>query len=91
MIRFHDHFNFVSTNNTNKIKVGGPGYPIFAVRIGKNVLLVNKNAAQLAYHNFSSLTTTPTVALMNDIPPKADDSWNLDQPYMRLKITATEP
>ena len=89
VVRFHEHSTFVSTNNKNIIMVGEPGCPISAVR-GKNVLVANKYAAQLADHNFS-LIITPTVALMNDIPLKVDNSWYTNQPYVLLKITATEP
>ena len=90
-IRFNEHSTFASTNNKSKIKVREPGYPISTVRRGGNILVAKTYTAQLADHNFSSMTITPTVALISDIPPKVDNSWNRAPHYEFLKITATEP
>ena len=46
---------------------------------------------QAANHDFASITLTPTVTLLHDFPEKIDGSWYRGQPYVYLKITATEP
>ena len=89
-IRFNEHSTFASTNNKSKIKVGEPGYPISTVRRAENILVAKAYAAQLADHNFSSMTITSTVALISDIPPKIDNSSYRGPHYEFLKITATE-
>ena len=46
---------------------------------------------QAANHDFASITLTPTVTLLHDFPEKIDGLWYRGQPYVYLKITATEP
>ena len=72
-IQFKEPTSFLSTDDKNKIKVGELNCPIPAVARGRKVLLVqDKLCKQLI--NFSSITSTSTVVLMNEIPEKVDDS-----------------
>ena len=90
-IRFKDFTAFISTDDKNKIKVGEPDCPIAAVTRGKKVLVAHGHVVQAADHDFSSITLTPTVVLLNDVPNTVDDSWYRGQPFVYIKITATEP
>ena len=46
---------------------------------------------QSADHDFAAITLVPTVVMIHDLPPKIDQSWYRGQPYIYVKITATEP
>ena len=45
------------------------------------VLVTHGQVMQAADHDFSSITVTPTVVLMNDIPEKIGDSWQTWAPH----------
>lgn len=57
---------------------------------GKKALVAHQRIVQATDHDFSTITLTPTVVLMNEIPQKVDDSWYRSKPYLFIKITATE-
>ena len=90
-VRFSDYSAFVSTDDNCKIKVGDPNFPVAAVARGKRVLVAKDQLFQVADHDISSLTLTPTVLLSHDIPGDVDKSWYRGIPYVYLKITATDP
>lgn len=46
---------------------------------------------QAADHDFSSITLTPTVVLMNEIPERDGNSWYRGKTYVFIKIATTEP
>ena len=73
------------------MKCGEPGCPISAVTKGKRVLVAKGTTVETADHDFSSITLVPTVVIIHKLPPTIDDSWYCRQPYIYVKITATEP
>ena len=92
ILAFKEFSTFISTDDKNKIKVGEPNCPTAAVTRGKKVLVAEGQVLQAADHDFASITLTPTVILLYDVPEKIDGSWYRGQrPAVRLKITATEP
>ena len=88
--QFKEHTSSLSTNDKDKIKVDETNYPTAAVTRGKKALVAHQRIAQATDHDFSAITLTPTVVLMNEIPQKVDDSWYRSKPYLFIKITATE-
>ena len=71
-IQFKEHTSFLSTNNKNKIKVGELNCPIAAVNRERKVLVTQEQVEQAADQDFSSITLTPPVVLMNEIPEKME-------------------
>ena len=90
-IQFKEHTSFLSTNNKNKIKVGELNCPIAAVTKERKVLVTQEQVVQAADDDFSSITLTATVVLMNEITEKGGNSWYRGKTYLLIKITATEP
>ena len=83
---FRDFTTFISTDDKNKIKCGEPGCPISAVTCGKKVLVAHDQVVQSADHDCTAITLVPTVVMIHDLPP----SWYHGQPYIYVKIMATE-
>ena len=55
-------------------------------------MLAGKNKVfQVADHDFSNLSLTPTVILINHISESVEDSWYRGEPNVLLKITAISP
>ena len=84
-------YSFLSTDDKNKIKVGEPNCPLSAVTRGKRVLVAKGQVLKSSDHDFSTLSLTPTVVLLHDIPFAVDNSWYRGTPYIYVKIHATEP
>ena len=90
-LRYRDFTTFITTDDKNKIKFGEPGCPISAVTRGKKVLVAHGQVVQSADYDFAAITLVPTVVMIHDVPPTIDQSWYRGQPYIYVKITATEP
>ena len=88
-IKFRDFTSFISTDDKNKVKCGETGCLISAVTRGKRVRVAK--TVETADHDFSSITLMPTVVIIHKLPPTIDDSWYCGQPYIYVKMTATEP
>ena len=55
-------------------------------------MLVDKDQiVETADHDFASITLVPTVVTIHDLPAPIDQSWYRGQPYVYIKINATEP
>ena len=80
-IQFREHLSFLSTDGKNKVKVGEANCLIAALTRGRKVLVTHGQVMQAADHDFSSITVTPTVVLMNYIPEKIGDSWQTWAPH----------
>ena len=71
-IRFRDECTFLSVDDKHKVKVGEPGTPLAAVERGRQVLVGNGQSFQVADHDFSKITLTPSVIFELDIPESID-------------------
>ena len=90
-LRYSEFTNFITTDDKNKVKCGEPGCPISAVSRGKRVLVAKDQIIETADHDFSSITLVATVVTIHNIPASIDQSWYRGQPYVYIKINATEP
>ena len=55
-------------DDKHKIKVGEPGYPVAAIDRGKSVLVGAGQVFEVADHDFTKSTLTPSVVFVPDIP-----------------------
>ena len=63
-------------------KVGEPGYPVVAVDRGRKVIVAKNTSFQVADHDFTKFSITPSVALSIDIPDTIEGSFYHGQVYV---------
>ena len=90
-LRYRGFTTFISPDDKNEIKCREPCCPISGVTRGKKVLVASDQVLQSVDHDFAAITLVPTVVMVHDLPPTIDQSWYRGQPYIYVKITATEP
>ena len=86
-----EHCTFLCTDDKHKISVGEPETPLSALPRGKRVLVGANEYFRVADHDYSLISLTPTVILLNEIPEDIDGSWYCDHPKVGIKITALCP
>ena len=67
-IERRDNCVMFSVDDKHKIKTGEPGYPVAAIDRGKSVLVGNGKVFEVADHDFTKSTLTPSVIFVPDIP-----------------------
>ena len=90
-VSIRDLVSFICTDDNYKISVGEPGFPVAALPCWRRVLVGKTEAFQVADHDFSNLSSIPTVILINHISESVEDSWYRGEPNFLLKITAISP
>ena len=60
-----DISDFIRTDDTHKISIGEPGYPLSALPRGCRVLVATNESYQVGDHDFTKINVIPTVILLN--------------------------
>ena len=84
-MKFNRNTTFVSMDDKHKVKVGEPGCPLAAVERGRQVLVGLDTVFQVADHDLSRFTLTPSVIFASDIPYSIDGSFYEGQVHVGLK------
>ena len=89
-VRFRQNTTLVSMDDKHKVKVGEPGCPLAAVEGGRQVLVGLDTVFQVAGHDFSRFTLTPSVTFAIDMPNSIDDSFYEGQVHVGLEDSVFE-
>ncbi|XP_070556692.1 uncharacterized protein [Ptychodera flava] len=89
-IKFRDYVSFLCLDDKHKVKVGEPGVPVAAVERGKQVLVGLNTSFEVADHDFTKMTLTPSVALMVDVPRFITDSFYRGRVFVGIKCSTFE-
>ena len=90
-IKFHDHVTFLCLDDKHTIKVGDPNCPVAAVERGKSVLVAIGKRLKVADHDFTRLSLTPSVTMVNKVPETIEESFYQGKVFVSLKENAFQP
>ena len=90
-IRYKQFANFICMDDKHTCKVGEPGYPVAAVDRGKKVVVSTDSSFQVADHDFTKFSITPSVTLVIDIPDTIEGSFYRGQVHVGVKENSFEP
>lgn len=90
-VRFRSYTSLVCQDDKHTIKVGEPGLPVAAVERGKQVLVARGQSAQVADHDFTKFSLSPSVSLKVEIPEDVTGSFYEGKVFVGLKENAFEP
>ena len=89
-IKYSDFVTFICMDDKHTCKVGEPGYPVAAVDRGRKVIVAKNTSFQVADHDFTKFSITPSVALSIDIPDTIEGSFYRGQVYVGVKENCFE-
>lgn len=78
-------------DDKHTVKVGEPNCPVAAVERGKQVLVSHTISLQVADHDFTKFSMTPSVCFFVNIPENITDSFYTGDVYVGLKENAFQP
>ena len=79
-------------DDKHTIKVGELGYPVAAVKRGRQVLVTSAKKLAVGDHDFTKFSLTLSVTFLIDIPKNiADESFYSGKAFVGLKENAFEP
>ena len=84
-VRFREYRVFLSVDGKHKVNVGEPGTPLAAVERGRQVLVSMGQTFQVADHEFSKMTLTPSVVLDLEVPATIEGSFYGGKVHVALK------
>ena len=84
-IKFWDHVTFLCLDDKHTIKVGKPNCPVAAVERGKSVLVAVGKRLEVADHDFTRLSLTPSVNVVNEVPDTIEESFYQGKVFVSLK------
>ncbi|XP_046584513.1 uncharacterized protein LOC124291542 isoform X1 [Haliotis rubra] len=90
-VDFRDHFTMFCVDDKHKVKVGEPGCPVAAVDRGRQVLVGLNEIFQVADHDFTKLSLTPSVCLEVDVPKDLCGSFYRGTVHVGLKDSVFQP
>ena len=90
-LRFHEYCAFLSVDDTRKVKGGEPGTPLAAIERGRQVLVSMGQTFQVADHDFSKMTLTPSVILDLEVPATIEGSFCGGKVHVALKDSVFTP
>ena len=90
-IMYKKDTTFVCMDDKHSMKVGEPGYPVAAIKRGKQVLVAKGTKMTVGDHDFTKLLITPSVILKIEIPEKIEDSFYKGNVYVGLKDHTFQP
>lgn len=83
--------NFVCMDDKHKLKVGEPGYPVATVERGKQVIVAMGKRFEVADHDFTKFSLTPSVNLFSAIPDEIENTFYGGTVFVGLKESAFQP
>ena len=90
-LKIQEYCNMVCIDDKHKLKVGEPGFPVAAAERGRQVLVRAGTTFEVADHDFTKFSITPSVCLVVDIPDSFSDPWYRGQVLVGYKDTSFEP
>ena len=90
-IKYRDHCYFVCMDDKHTVKVGEPQYPVAAVERGKQVLVSHTLSLQVADHDFTKFSMTPSVCFFVNVPESIAENFYTGDVYVGLKENAFQP
>ena len=90
-VKIQEYCNMVCIDDKHKLKVGEPGFPVAAAERGRQVLVKAGTTFEVADHDFTKFSITPSVCLVVDIPESFNDPWYRGQVLVGYKDTSFEP
>ena len=78
-------------DDKHSCKVGEPGCPVGAVERGKQVNVRLNETMEVADHDFTRTSTTPSVILHLDLPEDMEGSFYRRKVFVGLKEKCFEP
>ena len=78
-------------DDKHKVKVGEPNYPVAAAERGRQVLVHSSTTFEVGDHDFTKISSTPSVSFLVGIPEAIAESWYTGQVYVLFKDTTFEP
>ena len=67
-IKYKQYLDFVAMDDKHTCKVGEPDFPVAAVERGKEVIVARSQSFQVADHDFTKVSVTPSVTMLLNIP-----------------------
>ncbi|XP_014674219.1 PREDICTED: uncharacterized protein LOC106814419 [Priapulus caudatus] len=89
-VRFHNYTSLICQDDKHTIKVGEPGLPVSAVERGKQVLVAKDQTFEVADHDFTKFSLSPSVSFKVEIPDSMMGSFYRGVVYVGLKENAFE-
>ena len=90
-VMFQKYSTFVSLDDKHQIKVGHPDCPVAAAERGRQVLVHSSTSFQVADHDFTNMSITPSVSFLIDIPGNISESWYDGHVHILFKDSVFEP
>ncbi|CAC5380320.1 unnamed protein product [Mytilus coruscus] len=87
-IMYKPFCNFVCMDDKHKLKVGEPGYPVATVERGKQVIVAMGKKFEVADHDFTKFSITPSVNLFSEIPDEIEKTFYGGQVFVGVKEIA---
>ena len=78
-----EHCTYLCTDDKHKISIGEPGVSLSALPRDKGILVGS--------NDYSLISITPTVVLVNELPEDIEGSWYRGHPHAGLKISTSCP
>lgn len=82
---------FFAVEDKHTCKVGEPGTPVAAVERGKKVVVGKKQQFQVADHDFTKFSVTPSVTMEIDVSDEVEASFYRGQIHIGIKENAFQP
>ena len=89
-IQFRDNTEFFCMDDKHTCKIGEPNHPVAAVERGKKVIVNLNKSFQVADHDFTKISITPSVTLRVNVPDSIDGSFYDGQVYVGIKENCFE-
>ena len=90
-LKYRQHLDFVRMDDKHSCKVGEPGCPVAAVERAKQVIVGLNETIEVADHNFTRTSITPSVIFHLDLPEDMEGSFYRGKVFVGLKEKCFEP
>ena len=90
-LMYREFTKLVCQDDKHTIKIGEPNYPVAAIERGKQVLVSIGQSAQVADHDFTKMSFSPSVSIDLDLPEEIGESFHTGQVYVGLKENSFQP
>ena len=90
-IKYKQYVDFVAMDDKHTCKVGEPDFPVAAVERGKEVIVARSQSFQVANHDFTKLSVTPSVTMLINIPDDIEGTFYDSQIHIGVKENCFQP
>ena len=82
---------FACLDDKHKVKFGEPNCPVTAAERGRQVLVQSSTSFFVGDHDFTRMSTIPSVSLLVDIPEELAGSWYTGEVHVFFKDSTFKP